>query len=272
LKGSEALPWLLSEILLALPVFALVLFRVSGLMLTAPVFASALIPIRVRAAFAFVLAAMIFPLVASSAPTQLTLGAVIGGGVMELVVGAVIGLTLTIFLMGAELAGHSVGQQAGLIMGEIVDPTQNTRTSIVGQVYTISLMVLFLLVGGLRATVAALIDTYSAVPMLSFSPGDSLLLLMIETLTASFMLGLRVAGPVLIAIFLVGLALAFLSRTMPQMNILTVGFSIRTIVALGTAGLALSVGQELFHTAIWDALLSIRWAFGMDTSLRYVVD
>lgn len=68
------------EILLALPVFALVLFRLSGLMLTAPLLASTVIPIRVRVAFTVAMGFMIFPLVRGQAPAELTLGAAVIGG------------------------------------------------------------------------------------------------------------------------------------------------------------------------------------------------
>ncbi|RME37063.1 MAG: hypothetical protein D6788_10285, partial [Planctomycetota bacterium] len=93
------------DILLSLPVFALVLFRLSGLVLTAPVLSSALIPGRVRAALAVALAAMIFPLVRSQAPAEATLGTVIVGGAGELMIGAIIGLTLSMVLTTAEVAG-----------------------------------------------------------------------------------------------------------------------------------------------------------------------
>ena len=67
------MPWLFVDILLALPVFALVLFRISGLMLTAPIFGSRVIPLRIRGALVIVLAAMMFPLLRSQAPAGLSL-------------------------------------------------------------------------------------------------------------------------------------------------------------------------------------------------------
>ncbi len=258
------MPWELSKILLALPVFALVVFRVSGLFLTAPVFASRIIPLRLRAAMVMIISFVIFPLVAASVPTSLTLAQAIVGGVRELMIGAVIGLALSAFVIAADLGGLLVGQQAGIVLGEIVDPTQDKRSSIVGQIYSISLMTVFLLLGGHRATIAALLDTYRVIPVLGFEPGESSLLLLIEMLTASFMLGVRIAAPVLIALFLIGVAMGFLSRTMPQMNILTVGFSVRAMVAMGTAGVALAACEHLFANAVIDALNTVREAFAIN--------
>ena len=74
------MPWSAVDILLALPVFALVLFRVTGLLLTAPIFASTVIPARIRVAIGATAAAMIFPLVGTQAPKGLTMSMALVGG------------------------------------------------------------------------------------------------------------------------------------------------------------------------------------------------
>ncbi|UCE60324.1 MAG: flagellar biosynthetic protein FliR [Phycisphaerales bacterium] len=258
--------WSLFDILLSLPAYALVLFRLSGFALVAPVYGSTAIPVRARGAVILVVAAMIFPLVSSQAPKEMTLTGVVVGGVGEMMIGAAIGLSLSILLIGAEVGGKVVGQQAGLILGQVFDPMRNQQASIVGQIYAITLTLMFLLAGGHRAAMAAVLDTYTVIPLLSFKFDDSIILLLIEMLTAAFIMGLRLAAPVTIALFLTATALGFLSRTMPQMNILSVGFLIRVCVALGVASIALSGCQDLFLNAIWDALELIRSAFGLDPS------
>ena len=83
-------------------------------------------------------------------------------------------------------------------------------------------------------------------------------------LGAAFVFGVRLAGPVLIALFMSATALAFLSRTMPQFNIMTVGFPVRIFVALTVAGLALGSCEDLMIDAVWDALETVRETFGLD--------
>lgn len=258
------MPWPLLDIFIALPIFMLVVMRLSGLMITAPVFASKMIPIRIRVAFVFVLAAMLFPVVSGFAPQEMTITTALLGAFSELMIGIGIGLTISIFLMGSEVAGRMIAQQAGLGMGQVVDPTQNTKTSIVGQVYTISLTTLFLMVGGHRATVAALVDTYQIIPMFSYQVDDTFVLLLIEMLISAFVFGIRIAGPVVIALFLTGVSLGVLSRTMPQLNILTVGFTLRALIALAVAGVSLSACQEIFLDGIWNTFEVIRESFGLD--------
>ncbi|MCH8148974.1 MAG: flagellar biosynthetic protein FliR [Planctomycetes bacterium] len=241
-------------------------------MITAPIFASRIIPGRVRGALIMAMAAMTFPLVRPQTPLDITWGGVIAGSVGEMMIGLAIGISLAMFVSGVEVAGLMVGRQAGLAIGQVFDPSSNTQVSIIGQVYTISLMTLFLLAGGHRATMAALLDTYEVIPLLSFQMNDSIPLLLITMVTASFVLGIRLAGPVLIALFLTGTAMGFLSRTMPQLNILSVGFTVRVLVALGIAGFALAGCQDVLVDAVWRAFETIRLGMGLDSYPRGLVN
>ena len=265
------MPWFLLDIIQSLPTFALVMFRLSGLMLTAPIYGSQMVPRRVRVAITLTVSAMMFPLVRSQAPANLTLSDVVVGGVSELAIGVSIGLALSVMLMAAEVAGLIVGRQAGLALSNVFDPTSNEQVSITGQIYGIMLTLTFILAGGLRASMAALLDTFEVIPLLSFQLGDSVVLLLTEMLGAAMMLGIRIAGPVLIALFLLSIAMAFLSRTMPQFNILSIGFTLRALVALGVAALALNGGEQLFLDAIWDGIEQVRANFGLDPAATRLV-
>lgn len=261
----------IADILLALPAYVLVLSRITGLMLTAPIFGSMVVPRRFRVGLAVMLAALVFPLLHGRTPSEITLSMAIVGGLGELMIGAIIGLSLSILLMAAEVAGLIVGRQAGLALANVFDPTRNERVSIMGQVYSISLTVIFLLAGGHRATMAALLDTFEVIPLLSFRFNETFVLLLVEALAATFVLGIRLAGPVLIALFMVGTALAFLSRTMPQLNILTIGFTLRLLVALAVGALALSACKDLMLDAVWDGVDLVRAAFGLDRDTTHLV-
>ena len=248
----------------ALPAFALVLVRITGLMLTAPVYASQVIPVRVRVALAVVVAAMIFPLVGGDAPREITPAVAVVGLVGELMIGATIGLALSILISGGEVAGLVVGRQASISLANVFDPARNEQTSIVGQVYTMTLTTMFLIAGGHRATMAALLDTYQAIPLLSFRFDKSVVLLLVEMLSAAFILGIRLAGPVLIALFLLGAAMAFISRTMPQFNVLSVGFTLRVLLGLAVAAVAIGASEQILLDALWNGVETVRTSFGLD--------
>ncbi len=257
------MPWEILSLPLALPAFALVLFRISGLVLTAPVLASSIVPLRVRVALAMTLSAMIFPLVYSQAPAEITIVQALVGGVGELLIGATMGLAVSLLMVGAELSGLMIAQQVGIALGQVFDPTRNQQTTIVGQVFTIVLTMIFLALGGHRAMVLALLDTFEVIPLLSFRFGESMVVLLAEMMTAAFVLAIRLAGPALIALFLTTIVMGFLGRTIPQLNILSIGFQVRMFAGLGVAGLAIGVSQDPIVNALLDGMETIRSAFGL---------
>jgi flagellar biosynthetic protein FliR len=199
----------------------------------------------------------------SRLPTEMTLSTVIVGSVGELMIGLIIGLGMTVIISGAELAGTLVGQQAGIALASVIDPTQGESSTVVGQVFVITMTLIFLVIGGHRDMAMALLDTFDVVPVLSFTVDASIGTLMADLLTASFILGIKLFSPVLIALLLVTIVMGFLSRTIPQLNILSVGFVVRSLAALGMAALALAASRELLVDALLDGMEWIRVALGL---------
>ncbi len=249
---------------LVLPLFAMVLCRVGGLMLAAPIFGSNAVPVRIRGALAMAISAVMFPLIAPKLPADVTLIAAIPGVLGELMIGLIIGLSLSLVFAGMQLAGMIIGQQAGLALGQVFNPVLNTETTIIGQLFFLAALAAFVLVGGHRELLRALLDTYDAIPVLSFRLEMSHVDLIAGLLSAAYALGLRLAAPVLLALLIATLSLGFLSRTMPQLNILSIGFPVRVLIALCTAGFVLAASGELLSDALVDAFDQLRLVLGME--------
>lgn len=248
---------------LFLPLFAMVLCRVSGLMMTAPIYGSQSVPVSLRAAFSVAIAVCIFPIAVYKLPQGLTLSGAAAGVFGELLIGLIMGLSLSLTFAGAQVAGMIIGQQAGMSLGQVFNPVLNTNTTILGQIFFLSAITVFVLAGGHRELMRALLDTYDSVPVMSFRFSPPMLDLMTGLLTASYTMALRLAAPVLISLLMATLAMGFLSRTMPQFNILSVGFAVRTLIAMGIGGFSLAASSDLFNNAFVDALTRIREAFGL---------
>jgi flagellar biosynthetic protein FliR len=149
--------------------------------------------------------------------------------------------------MGAML----VAQQAGLAFGQIVDPTSDEQETVLGVFYVQLGLVIFLIVGGHRALVDACLGTFREIPLLAATVG---LDVAVDALVRSLVLGcevaLRVAAPTMLTLILVDVAMGFVSRTMPQLNILAVGFSIKSLVAYVFLAVSLPVAASAFVAAL----------------------
>jgi len=263
MTGDDDIIVLIARLPLMLPLFALVLVRVSGLMMTAPLFGSQVIPIRIRAALALSVSLVLFPMLAPRMPGHITLAAAVGGLASELIIGLVMGLGLGLLFVGVELTGMIVGQQAGLSLGQVFDPSTGASSTTIGRLVFIVAMLIFLASGGHRELLRAVLDTYSVTPVLSFRYDASMLDLFVNLLHGAFLVALRLAGPVLVTLILSSLVMGFLSRTIPQFNILSVGFVVRVLVALFAIGLTVGASQGVVTDAVADFIDQLRAAFGL---------
>ncbi len=244
------MPWQVLNIELLLPAFALVLFRVSGIVIGSPLVGSRALPPQIKIAFTVVVSMMMFPLVWPTVPTGMTLAVVVTKVMGELLIGLTIGFAVDLIFLGVRLAGMMIGQQAGIALGQVFNPMLDGQSTIVGQVYFLVSMMVFLAIGGHRVMVRTLLDTFETIPPGSFRFNASILTMIERLMTDTFIAGLRLAAPALTALFIASLTMGFIARTIPQLNILTIGFSMRIFVGLSVAGISLALSYELLYDLV----------------------
>lgn len=244
------MPWELLSQNLKLPVFALVAGRLGGMLAFQPVLGALAVPFQVRVLLVLGLAALVTPLVDLPAAAPDTPLGLILALALETLLGALLGLGAALCFLGLQWGGLLVAQESGLAFGQIVDPTTEEEETTVGVFYLQFAVVLYLVIGGHRALLAACLDTFTSIPLLG--PGldaGAGVELLLRALTVGGHVTFRVAAPALVALFLVNLALGFVSRTMPQLNILAVGFSLKTLTGFLIMAVALPSAAQAFIDA-----------------------
>jgi flagellar biosynthetic protein FliR len=242
---------------LKLPVFMLVVARLAGMIMWQPVLTALAIPPLVRVILLLGLGALVLPFVPVTGAVPDTLfGLVIAMG-EEVLLGGMIGLVVAIVFAGVQMGAELVAQESGLSFGQMVDPSTNQILSVLSSFYTQLAGVVYLIVGGHRVLLAACLDTFRTVPLAGYpgvaSIGTGML---VEVLAAGTTLAIRVAAPALLTLFLVNMALGFISRTVPQIDIATMGFSLKALI--GFVVMAIAIPSAL--GAFTDTLeLSLGW-------------
>lgn len=224
------MPDALAPILPHMPAFLLVMFRLSGLFLFAPIFGSSTVPIRVRVFFAVLLTFCIYPLVPPQVPVQLTVFTITLAVAMEIFIGMVIGYGASLPMVGMQIGGLMIGHQLGLGLARVFNPDANEETEILSQLMYYMALVVFLMLNGHHVVLAAVAGSFDAIPLGGYRPDGQMLDVVTGLLTSMFELGIRVSAPLLCLIFLETIALGFIARTVPQINILSLGFPLRIIV------------------------------------------
>lgn len=206
----------------------------------APVLGSARIPVTIRVLFALVLSAAVYPMVPMSAVVPDSLAGLAVAIGTEMLIGITMGFALYLMLIGVQIGADLVSYQMGLGMAHLVDPNTELDSTVLSQLYLMVATLIYVLMNGHIVLIRSLVQTFDAVPLMGAHIGTDVLTLLVSILTNAFILGVRVAGPALVAIFLATIALGFISRTMPQLNILAAGFPIR--ITLGLSLIVISFG------------------------------
>lgn len=215
-----------------IPVFVLVLFRIGGIIAVGPLMGMPSVPSRVKLMLAMVLSMAVFPMINKVVWMPNTWMAVSMGVAGEVLIGITMGFVVSITFTGIQLGAEIVSQQMGLSMARMVDPSSGVSTTVLSQFYLLLATAIYVLINGHLILLKALIQTFETIPLLSGHDRQTVVDMMVAMLTEAFRLGIRLAGPALVAIFLATLAMGFISRTMPQLNILAAGFPVRIVLAM----------------------------------------
>jgi len=247
------------------PGLLIVAFRLGGLMLFSPILASAAVPVRVRAGLAFLVAAASYPLLHErgvvTVPAELDLLMLGGLIAREAAIGAVVGWLAMLPLMIAQTAGQAISTQLGLAFAEVYDPTTDASAEQLGQMLTWLALVCFLTIGGHAWLFLAVLRTFDYVPVGGFTVDAELLRLATGLALSAMEVGLRLCAPVLALVFLESLALGFMSKTTPQINILSLGFPLRILAGVTMFALGLHVTGDILMIELHGMLDAIHvWA------------
>jgi len=227
--------------------FTLVLARVGTLVMTAPIFGTKAAPIRVRALLAVSITFLVTPLLASRTAVDMTNMLVFARYLIsEALVGLLLGFGITILLSGIQVTGQVISQLGGTALANVFDPTLDTNVSIYSQILYFLTLAMFVLLDGHRMLMEALLDTYTWLPPGQASLGTTYVEALTTLLGQSFLLGIRAAAPAMTALLLSTLLLGLIGRTMSQINILAVGFSINSLLTL---------------SCLFTSIGTIAWAF-----------
>lgn len=235
--------------------FTLVLVRTSGLVLAGPPFGSTEIPTQVRVFLAFTLAVLIFPgQLGAPVDPPVTLAGympLVGG---ELLVGYTLGTGVVLLLSGVQLAGQIIGQMSGMTLADLYSPGFDANVPLFSQFLYLVALAAFLLLGGHRLLMIGMLDTFAAIPPGTAGMSNALGETVVTLLVQSFSLGIRVAAPATAALLLASLVLGVISRTLPQLNVMALGFGLNALATFSILAASLAGMAWLFQDEIEPAL------------------
>jgi len=241
-----------------LPDVMLVAFRIGGLVVFAPIIGAASVPVRIRVLLVASVALSVYlPLHGSGVvggTVEPELFSLVAAAAIEITIGAFIGFIAVLPLMAAQIGGHLAGQQMGLGFAQFFDPTIEDDADVMGQLFYFCTIALFLLVGGHEALILAVLHSFEHVSVGGPLAVATMPEMAAGLITAGCELALRVATPVLAIVLLETIAMGFIAKTVPQLNVLSLGFPIRILAGWTMLIIGLIVIKQVLVDGLDDGL------------------
>jgi flagellar biosynthetic protein FliR len=206
--------------------------RVSSCFMVAPAFGALFVPARIRLVLAGAVALIIAPLVPSPADIApfSALGIVVT--VQQIIIGIAIGFSLQLLFDAVTLGGQLLANSMGLSFAFNTDPMHGVETPVVGQVYSMLVMLTFLALDGHLKLIEVLVDGFRTLPVGTTGLGTDGIWSVVIWGSQLFSGALQIALPGVTALLIVNIAFGIMSRAAPQFNLFAVGFPISVVFGL----------------------------------------
>jgi flagellar biosynthetic protein FliR len=225
-----------------LPLFLLVLVRMTAFFVVAPIFSLRGVPNQFKIGLAFFLALVSMTTIEVNQP----IGAdayFIALLLKEVIVGLALGFVAALVLYTVQVAGSFIDFQMGFLIANLVDPQTGAQVPIIGN-FKYTLAIIFLLaVNAHHLLIEGVIRSYRLVPvdLLAIQLGsEQIAQLLTYLFVQMFIIAFQIAVPIVGALFLIDVALGIVARTVPQLNVFVVGLPIKILSGFALILLTLS--------------------------------
>jgi flagellar biosynthetic protein FliR len=243
--------------------FMLVVCRLAGLFVFTPLLSNKGLPRQFKAMLAAILGAAVYAGLPPELrrPPRAELVDLLPLIASETLIGVVIGFLAGLPVLALDMAGYLMSHQMGMGLAQVYNPELASDSDLFGQLLMYIGLAAYLSLGGLEAAYLSLVSTFQHVPVGAFALDRAPVDLISGVIASGFEIAVRVAAPVLSIIFMLLIALGFLTKTMPQINVMSVGFTIKILFGVAMLGASLATMQGAAGDEIERVLrLTVNWA------------
>jgi len=204
--------------------FLLILVRTSALFISAPFFGFRLVPSSVKILCSVFISLVIAVYLPPSSYVVTTLVEMIVLIAHQILVGAMLGVIASFTFEAIRFAGEIIDLQMGFGMASIMDPSTQIRQTLFGEFNYILAIMVFIVINGHHFLLLNLISTFDKVPLYQLGFTSNIEFSILENFRSLFVIGLKLALPILALLLLVDIISGLISRLIPQLNIFVISF------------------------------------------------
>lgn len=172
--------------------------------------------------------------------------------VSEVMTGLILGYITNLIFQVAKFAGGWMDLHAGFSMVSVFDPATKMSSTLLGNLSYFIGIVFFFIIGGQRLVIKLIVESIEIVPLGRTIVYQETTMDVINTIIQYFMLGVKIAIPVVIIIVITDICLGLISRTIPTIPVMILGMPIKNVLAFVTYLIILPIMINLIGTAIYN--------------------
>ena len=227
-----ALPGLeLQELFTFLILLLIASLRVGAFLISAPFFGSRMVPLQIRIVFSFCLGFWILGTLQFPDQNTLLGPKLILIVLQELFIGLTVGLVLNICFAAVTLAGEKIAATSGLAFASQVDPTGGGQSPVISQIFFLFLIVVFFSVNGHLMVLGLIYKSFEFYPLGEFTSYGELVSAGLSASDILFKSAAIIVLPIIIVLLFVNIAIGFITKSAPQLNLFSFGFPMTLIGA-----------------------------------------
>ncbi len=192
-------------------------------------FVSERIRLHMALAISFVLFPFVMPYIPHPVPPSFVLVTLIA---MEIIIGLFIGTIARIFMIALDTAGMVISMQSGLSNAQVFNPALAAQGSIMGAFLSVTGIVLIFATNLHHLLITGLIESYELFPLGALPDTGSMAEFMVEAVTSSFSIGVKLASPFIVMTLLIYVGMGVLSRLMPQIQVFMVVLPLQILLSV----------------------------------------
>ncbi|PNV84169.1 MAG: flagellar type III secretion system protein FliR [Sulfurimonas sp.] len=232
--------------------FILLFFRFGALFMAVPIFSHNSIPMNIKAALAFFFTIVFY----SSMPPlamQITMPNIVLAILSELLFGLAIGVVLQIAFNVITFAGGQISFMMGFSMASAIDPQTGVSMPIISQFLSLIALMIVLAMDMHHWLLLFIDSSLQNIPLGGFLMIENLFKYIITATSNMFMVGFMIAFPIIALSWLADVIFGMLMKTMPQFNLLVIGFPIKIMVSFVVLIATLSATMLILKSQMLEA-------------------
>lgn len=208
----------------------LIFIRVLAFLAIAPFFSQKGFPIMARLVVAAGITVGIYPFIAPiNASVNLFIFALMA--LKETLLGLALAYLCQLVFYGIEIAGHIIDFQVGFSMAQAYDPEFQLLSSPFGRMYYWMATALMFVTNLHLVMIKGFINSFSIVGLGSATIGGNSVDGVVHLVSRTIEMGFNLSMPLLLSALLIDIVSGVISRTIPQINVLILGLSIKSFLA-----------------------------------------